>query len=339
MVQSGRELLLNGRQSDRRTDVTNIDLRDALVRGRQAVDATNRFWLTVNGQWEEETATARLCEEAAPYLQPITFNRAQEGRLGADWLWWFIDRKRSTSFGMLCQAKNLKRDGSRWRIGFGQANKSGLQMDMFARAASSLEVPAAYILYCGDAEYRNGLPCRTHSSEECAPCARAGVSVLSALGAQYLYRLHAGDANACAMAAFQRSQPLEDLVAPATPDGALWDVNFGECVGSLRRFLGEPQYGAARIAKQLFDQLSALRGVQFSRTPLTFELSTLRESNLVYPTLPVDRGHLPRPYFEEILQGLRNGVPRYILDAEDGRFDRLPAKLTSVVNRIVVTYV
>lgn len=318
--------------------MVNADLRKALVRGREAVDETTRFWLTVNGRWDEEVATARLCEQSAPHLQPITFNRAQEARLGADWLWWFIDRGSGTCFGMLCQAKNLKKNGPRWKIGFDQTNKTGDQMKLLARAAESLQVPAAYILYCGDEEYRDGLACRAHSTFECATCARAGVSVLSALGAQYLCNSYSTDANACATAAFQRSQPLEDLVAPEAPDGALWDMNFHECVGTLQTFLSQPQYGAARVAKQLFDQLSSLRGTQFSRTPPWVELSTLHKNNCVHPLLPSDRGHLPRPYFRDVLQGLRKAVPTYVRDAEAGRFDRLPAKVTNTVNSILITY-
>ncbi|MCX5115400.1 hypothetical protein OOK13_44670 [Streptomyces sp. NBC_00378] len=319
--------------------MVNADLRKALVRGREAVDETTRFWLTVNGRWDEEVATARLCERSAPFLQPITFNRAQEARLGADWLWWFIDRESETCFGMLCQAKNLKKDGSRWKIGFGQANKTGAQMKLLSRAAESLQVPAVYILYCGDERYRDGLACRTHSAFECETCARAGVSVISALGAQYLCDSYSTDANACAVAAFQRSQPVEDLVAPETPDGALWDMNFHECVGALQAFLSQPQYGAARVAKQLFDQLSSLRGTQLSRMPPALELMTLPRNECVHPILPTDRGHLPRPYFRDVLQGLRKAVPTYVRDAEAGRFNRLPAKVTSAVNGIVITYV
>ncbi|MFB7215580.1 hypothetical protein [Streptomyces sp. NPDC056255] len=319
--------------------MVNADLRKALARGREAVDETTRFWLTVNGQWDEEVATARLCERSAPFLQPITFNRAQEARLGADWLWWFIEQESETCFGMLCQAKNLKKKGSRWKIGFGQANKTGAQMKLLSRAAESLQLPAAYILYCGDEQYRDGLACRTHSAFECENCARAGVSVISALGAQYLCDSYSTDANACAVAAFQRSQPVEDLVAPETPDGALWDMNFHECVGALQAFLSQPQYGAARIAKQLFDQLSSLRGAQFSRMPPALELTTLPRNEFIHPILPTDRGHLPRPYYRDVLQGLRKAVPTYVRDAEAGRFDRLPAKVTSAVNGIVITYV
>ncbi|WP_327170106.1 hypothetical protein OG471_00505 [Streptomyces sp. NBC_01336] len=319
--------------------MVNDDLRKALARGREAVDETTRFWLTVNGRWDEETATARLCEQSAPYLQPITFNRAQEARVGADWLWWFIERASGTSFGMLCQAKNLKKQGPRWKIGFDQTNKTGAQMRQLAQAAKSLQVPAAYILYCGSEEYRDGLACRTHSTFECANCARAGVSVLSALGAEHLCNTYPTDANACAIAAFQRSQPLEDLVAPDTPDGALWDMNFHECVGALQAFLSQPQYGAARVAKQLFDQLSSLRGTQFSRIPPRLELSTHPGHDCAYPFLPSDRGHLPRSYFSDVLQGLRKSVPTYVRDAEAGRFDRLPANVTNTVNSIVITYV
>ncbi|MEV3972781.1 DUF6615 family protein [Streptomyces sp. NPDC050698] len=315
--------------------MTNTELRSALVRGREAVDETVAFWLAVNSKREEETATARLCERSAPYLRPITFNRPQEARIGADWLWWFIDRDTDRCFGMLCQAKNLKKDGKRWTIGFDQANKNGMQIKLLLSAADSLDVPATYVLYCGNEQYRAGLQCRTHPASDCTICPRAGVSVLSALGAEYLYDR---DPTGCAVTAFQRSQPLEDLVAPKAPDGAMWEVNFESCTGDVQKFLNQPQYGAARVAKQLFDQVSALRSTVFTKAHPSFELAVVPRGNPVYDLLPADRGHFSRPYFRDVLRGLRRSVPQYVRDAEAGRVDRLPAEVTAAVDKIIITY-
>jgi hypothetical protein len=97
--------------SPEETALTNPpgDVTAALRRGREAVDEFTAFWLDEGEMWREESATDVLCWRASPHLRPVTFNRHQEGHVGADWLWWFVDADTGTAFGMLCQAKNLKR--------------------------------------------------------------------------------------------------------------------------------------------------------------------------------------------------------------------------------------
>lgn len=64
------------------------DMRTILRQGRIAVeqhmDVFDRAGLT----WHEETVTDVLLQHTWPLLRGITFNRSEEGKVGADWLWW-----------------------------------------------------------------------------------------------------------------------------------------------------------------------------------------------------------------------------------------------------------
>ncbi|MFF9810734.1 DUF6615 family protein [Streptomyces coeruleorubidus] len=68
--------------------------------------------------WAEETVADLLLMAVHPELSYVSFNRYEEARIGADWLWWFVDSASHEAFGVLVQAKNLKKKGQRWHIDY-----------------------------------------------------------------------------------------------------------------------------------------------------------------------------------------------------------------------------
>ncbi|WP_395292163.1 DUF6615 family protein [Kitasatospora hibisci] len=263
--------------------------------------------------WREESATDVLCWRAAPHLRPVTFNRRQEGHVGADWLWWFVDADTGRAFGMLCQAKNLKRSAGGWSIGYGQSNSQGSQLTALLRSAGSLDLPAVYVLYCGPPSHRRDLSCGpSHTAPQCPRCARAGVSVLSALAAEYLHSY--GDADRAATDSYRTCVPLEDLTVSGRC-GPLLDPWFGVCPPTVRRFLTQPQYGSAEVAKQLLRQL-----LSFSRGYLFDEGQKLQSlpPDAVFPAVPQVAGHFSESVTSHVLRGLRREAPNYVWAALEG---------------------
>ena len=92
-------------------------LREALVRARRAVLGHMREAQAVGLTWKEETITDLYLGRVQPEVKVRAFTRIEEGRPGADWLWWFVDPD-GTCFGMLNQAKRLKIDPTGWRFDF-----------------------------------------------------------------------------------------------------------------------------------------------------------------------------------------------------------------------------
>ncbi|MDH6214121.1 hypothetical protein [Streptomyces pseudovenezuelae] len=308
----------------------DVELLAALTKARVAVDQSMAFWVMVNGRWDEEPATVILCQNAAPYVKPITFNRTHEGIVGADWLWWWVDPS-GVCFGMLVQAKNLNRERNAWSIGFGHANRSGSQLPDLLRTADHFEVPPVYVLYCGDTSYRAGLTCGDdHTEPTCTRCTRAGVSVLSALAAHEL--LSTGP-ESVAVDAFHLASPLEDLADPELPRTRFWDLNFPNCGPELRRLLVAPEYGAPQVASIIWKQMSQLRTRSYS---LAVSEETDIGHSKIFENLPADRGHFPVPYFPHVLRGLRSELPSYVREAEAGR--SLPSSLTDRIAGIVIFY-
>ncbi|MEU9575348.1 DUF6615 family protein [Streptomyces massasporeus] len=190
-------------------------VRPALVRGRTAVDAFTAKGLSQgNITWAEETATDLLLMAVHPELSYVSFNRHEEARIGADWLWWFVDSASPEAFGVLVQAKNLKRNGQRWHIDYNY--KNGDQLGSLLRAADLLRVPAVYALYCGNPLYRQELWCdQTHDGVMCTHHPRAGVSVLPAMLAAYLNDLCRKDLAAASFARGGSARRSDDVAGAA----------------------------------------------------------------------------------------------------------------------------
>lgn len=188
-----------------------------------------------NDRWHEQTVTDLLCTTAHPTLRCVPFNPRQERVVGADWLWWWLDRS-GECFGLLLQAKNLCRTGAGWSIDFGY--RRGEQMRSLFEAAHVLQVPAGYILYCGDSAYRANMTCIwAHDLEACKARKRAAVTLITALMARYLVGREIGQPSLAAIAAFHHSVPIEDLVDPRVQHGPMLDVNLQYLDPSLKEFL------------------------------------------------------------------------------------------------------
>jgi len=94
------------------------DLREAMRRGRLAVENYFDEISRALGEpvWSEPDATSRLLLAAQPEARFIPFNPREEGGsstrtgVGSDWMWWIAPT--GVCFGMLIQAKNLKRSSA-----------------------------------------------------------------------------------------------------------------------------------------------------------------------------------------------------------------------------------
>ncbi|MFC8372671.1 hypothetical protein ACFUIT_32725 [Streptomyces sp. NPDC057239] len=266
--------------------MSQSELFHALTQGRKAADAHMKFWIEQGDMWHEESVTDVLCQHAAPYVRPIRFNQRQEASIGADWLWWWLDRS-GDCFGMLIQAKNLKRDKNKWHIDFNY--RSGSQLNNLLKVAGHFQVPAAYMLYCGDVSYRANFPCASHKIP-CARCSRAGVSIIDAPSAQ---KLLAAYPESVAPYAFQFSSPLEDIADPTL--GVDWlSFPLGPV---LRDFATQNRTGAREVALRIFQKASRTIMFNLAGSPLS----------------AVDA------WASYYLQGWRKEVPPYVTDMMDGR--------------------
>ncbi len=257
---------------------------------------------------------------AAPASEVVEFSRNQEGRgpnaLGADYLWWWIDSHTGECFGMLVQAKRLKRSGKGWRVDV--THREGKQLGDLLRTAEHLEVPAVYAVYTGGLVFREPLACRhgaqagpdpkpePEPDEECLACRRMAISMVTA------YQLNMGwyDPEMTADLVLSESVPVEDLVDPAVPSPAVWDLNLRELTNpQLRDFLLKPQGGAREIARRIFRLVADHRRGAFSAA--SAELLPVPGAP-IFPDVPEDRGHFPGPYYRHVLQGLRSSPPNYV---------------------------
>lgn len=285
------------------------DLLEAFGRARQGAEK-HMMSVEEDGEtWDERTITDHLLQDAKPFVKYAAFNQRQEPVVGADWLWWWIDNKSDESFGMLVQAKKLKRVGQSWSIDFGY-NKGEQRKALFA-AAEELGVPPVYALYMGSYRHlRADVSCgdEIHLQEPCDRCIKAAVSVMPGLITPYV--TFRGDD--LAELALQNSTPLEYLADPGVQPNALWiPESLGITDSDLLEFLGTEQYGPRQVAKMLFQRVNKVRFGQFSAA-LADRVRV--EAPQLFNNLPADTGHFGVPYFQHILRGLRAETPRYVHD-------------------------
>lgn len=304
-------------------------LHAALRKGRMAVDGYVRDSRAAFQEWTEETATEMLSIGVAPHVVTIKTSRAQESRMGADWLWWWIDSD-GVCFGMLSQAKRMHgRRGSR-KLDFLYANKNGRQLNLLMKAASDLQVPAVYALYFGPPEDRPDLVCGDHD-EECGRCDLAGVSILTALEAWEI-SMHP---EVAASQSFAQATPLERLpFFHGNGHAQFWYRSLlreGSFTPGLDDFLKHPQKGASAAARALLDAVTYRRIFQFSAPS---SVSVDMGSAPRFPRVPSDRGHFGVPYFEHILNGLRSAPPAYVMELLSGY--PVPSWLHTQVDGVVL---
>ncbi|MEV6445092.1 hypothetical protein [Amycolatopsis sp. NPDC051716] len=290
------------------------DLYRAFQRGRLAVDRHVSKVLQVEDMWAEETATDILLAEAAPDVRYWKFTKQQESTVGADWLWWWIDTS-GASFGLLTQAKVLKRRGVGWHVDFGYRRRKTepTQIDRLLASSREFNVPAAHVLYCGTPAYRSGLDCGlTHpEGANCRDRDRAGVSIVPSIVPHYLMP-RVGDTLAAE--AFHWALPLEDVADPNHPQPPLHPL--AEVHPDVAEFMRRPQVGARRLAKVMLEAAHTIRLGQYSAA-LSDEADTVDDA--VFSHLPTDRGHFGVPYLAHVLGGLRHRPPDYVHDLLAGR--------------------
>ena len=194
------------------------------------------------------------------------------------------------------------RRGSRWHIDFGYQSGDRRQLYKLLDAADLLEVPAAYVLYCGDTEYRRELACGAqHVALPCPLCERSSVSALSGPCAKY-----AVEYEWTAERAFQRADPLEDLIAPEGDDPRVLDLNIRAVPSDLREFLLHPQSGARQVAKRFFAQVANVRREAFATATSVLAPPI---SGRIFELTPTDQGHFGLAYYDHVLRGLRRSLP------------------------------
>ena len=282
----------------------------AFQRGRLAVDRHVSKVLQAEDMWAEETATDILLAEASPDVRYWKFTKRQESTVGADWLWWWIDTT-GTSFGLLTQAKVLKRRGTGWHVDFGyRRRKTELaQIDKLLASSMKFSVAAAHVLYCGSPAYRVGLDCGLAHLDgaHCRDRERAGVSIVPSIVPHYLMSRVGGN---LATEAFHWSLPLEDVADPGHPQPALHPL--AAVHPDIAEFMRRPQVGARRVAKTMLEAVHSIRMGQFSAAISEDADDPVQEA--VFTQLPSDRGHFSVPYLAHVLGGLRHRPPAYIQD-------------------------
>ncbi|QIK74754.1 DUF6615 family protein [Nocardioides piscis] len=285
-------------------------LHEALVTVRQSAEA-EMDKLDIQGlTWHEDHITQTCWSAGWPVLKVVPFTQPQEGVVGADWLWWWVDDSSGECFGMLIQAKRLKHEGSRWTVDVRYRN--GEQYRALLAAAGYFKVPAIYTVYLGGKILRAERDC-SHSPEsppECVSCDRSAISVISA------YELSATSSPADSAAQILGDGvPLEDLADPDRPAGDVWDLNRSDLSFELREFLSRPQEGPKEVAKRIFGAVSRMRALQYS---VDVEVLDSTDFGQMFHDLPDDQGHFPGAYYPHILDGLRKSLPAGFQALRDG---------------------
>ncbi|MFH9298869.1 hypothetical protein [Streptomyces sp. NPDC017520] len=306
---------------------------EALRTARIAVDQHMTKKLDDEHMWHEETATDILLSTASPRIRYKAFGKDHEKEHGADWLWCWVDRD-GTTFCLLVQAKILKRapSGKRWTIDFAYKTRGDKehrpQISKLIAASDRYEAAAAYVLYCGDPEYRATLECdRSHDGAPCRERQRVGVSAVSALVAENAVTYYGRDAG---VAAFHTAVPVEDIAGSDNLDTPIVPLTRG-LPEDLAHFLRQPQRGARRAAKELLRPVEQIRAGQFSTATLE---RAAPAAGALFPDLPADRGHFSVPYLSHMLRGLRAETPGYVRDVMEGRTP--PAWVTAHLAGIVL---
>ena len=275
--------------------------------------------------WDEETITNTMLVETTPLVKVIPFNKKQEGGdkrleehgagVGADWLWWWVGDD-GASFGMLVQAKRLKKDkNEEWVIDF--KYKLGKQWQDLHAAADILQVAPSYALYLGPPNYRKPVECgvKDHPSdyEQCDRCIRKSVSFYPSILADGI-----GEEPEVA---YEQSIPMESLADPRadteTPCAQKWTYGLAP---ELKEFMTTEASGVPQaVARQLVSKVRERRAGQFNmRMDSHLSHEDQISEDFVFQSLPLDRGHLSAPYFLQILRGLRRTPPGYVLNVLNG---------------------
>lgn len=290
--------------------------------------------------WGEETITELVLVGASPAVATYPFTRREEGGdtgTGADWLWWWIDPD-GTSFGMLVQAKRLKKKNKQgvWNIDF--EYKAGAQRKRLLTTAKKLGVAATYVLYFGSTDYTSDIqppeddPHHDHWNPDvaarkwCEECRRRTVAYLPA------HITLSSNLSANAPKAYRDSVPLEDLAHKQTEFKAPLVIPTvrDELPPKLVAFIDHQQQGARHVAHTFLAQVLRHRMGQ-STLSVAERVQAVPDNQITdepyFEEWPDDRDHSGQQYFPAILRGLRKAPPRYVLNLEYGEIPHLPNEL------------
>jgi hypothetical protein len=309
------------------------DLPAALTTARIAVERHVRRADQIGITWQEETVSELIwvnteVDGRIP-IQVADFNKREEGGVGADWLWWFVDTT-GECFGLLVQAKRLKQEKGVPGLALRYQSKGAAldQMTKLFRAAGTLQLPSAYALYFGAVDGR-GLRCGPDHSSNCEPCRRKTVAILPGLRAQFL----ADDPIAAARDAFAECAALEDLVDATQDGGPAVYPGMSPLPDDLQQWMTERQVGARQVAKRVYQMIIRPDEVMLSADVAD---RLLMPTDAVFQDVPLDELHFGQPYFVHVLAGLRRQPPSYVLDIQAGESPSLGSEFNDIGGIVVV---
>lgn len=282
-------------------------------------------------RWSETTVTEIVISRGAEAVHVVQFTQPAERLSGADWVWWWVDRR--GAYGMLVQAKRVTIAATEWRFGFNYPG-TGRQLKSLMASASSLGLLPAYALYLGTGNYRRWHPCDTgHRPGRCLQCVKRSVSLMPAILADK-------DLVTNATSTYERSVALEDVWMAPRGSAPLIPTLKRRLAPELFRFLTEQQDGTRAVTRAMIDRVLKARlgsyrlGVptHASRPP------AVGETNPIFGDLPDDLDHSGTDYFAHVLSPLRHAAPRYVEGIESGDFsaEQVAAGMPESVAGVIV---
>jgi hypothetical protein len=266
-------------------------------------------------RWGETSITELVTSHAATAATVVPFTQPAEKVSGADWVWWWVDRR--GAYGMLVQAKRATMTRGKWHFGFDYPDGTGGQRTALMSTAAALGVLPVYALYLGTGHYRGWERCSDgHRSGRCLPCVKRSVSLMPALLADRLVD--------SARTTYERSVALEDLWTPETTRAVFIPSLGAQLAPDLSDFLRTPQHGARAVTRSMIDRVLRVRLGQLRAAPATAadDVGEGRHDSLgaQFADIPYDTAHWGLNYFDHLLRPLRQAPPDYVLDIMAGGY-------------------